>query len=249
MNKPVKIYFASDLHLGTPNKEESKKRERKFVRWLDMIKQDATELYLLGDVFDMWYEYKRVIPKGYSRLFGKLAEISDSGILIHFFTGNHDMWVFDYFKEEFNMQIYRDPIIRAIGNKKFYIGHGDGLGNGDMGYKFIKKIFSSKINQWLFARLHPNFGIGISAYFSRKSRAANAQYDEVFTSEEDEVLVRYAKDFLKKEAIDYFVFGHRHLMLDVKLSDTSRYINLGEWVKDSGYAVFDGDELKLIEFR
>ena len=248
MNKPVKIYFVSDLHLGTPNKEETKKRELKFIRWLDMIQKDATELYLLGDVFDMWFEYKRVIPRGYSRLFGKLAEISDSGIPIHFFTGNHDMWVFDYFTEEFNITIYRQPVTRVIAGKKFFIGHGDGLGNGDLGYKFIKKVFSSKINQWLFARLHPNFALGMAEFFSRKSRAANAQYDEIFTSEEKEMLVQFSKKHLEKEHIDYFIFGHRHLKLDIRLNKSSRYINLGEWVKGSSYGVFDGNEMILSEF-
>jgi len=248
MNKPVKIYFVSDLHLGTPNKEETKKRELKFVRWLDMIKQDATELYLLGDVFDMWFEYKRVIPKGFTRLFGKLAEISDAGIPVHFFTGNHDMWVFDYFTEELGFRIYREPITRAIAGKKFFIGHGDGLGSGDKGYKFIKKAFSSKINQWLFARLHPNFALGLAEYFSGKSRAANAQYDEIFTFEEEEILVQFSKKYLEKETIDYFIFGHRHLKLDIQLNDSSRYINLGEWVKGSSYGVFDGEELILKEF-
>ena len=248
MNKPIKIYFASDLHLGTPNKEETKKRELKFVRWLDMIKEDASELYLLGDIFDMWFEYKRVIPKGYTRLLGKLAELSDLGISIYFFTGNHDMWVFDYLSEELNIRIYREPILREIAGKKFFIGHGDGLGGGDSGYKFIKRIFSSRVNQWLFARFHPNFGLGLAEYFSRKSRAANAQFDEVFTSEEDEILVQFSKEYLKKDSIDYFIFGHRHLKLDIKLNDKSRYINLGEWVKGSSYGVFDGVEMKLLDF-
>ncbi|OIO99395.1 MAG: UDP-2,3-diacylglucosamine hydrolase [Bacteroidetes bacterium CG2_30_33_31] len=248
MTRPLKIYFASDLHLGVPNKEASDAREQKFVAWLDFVKTDATEIFLLGDVFDMWFEYKHVIPKGFSRLFGKFAELSDLGIIINYFTGNHDMWVFTYFTEEFGMNIFRKPIIRNISNKKFYIGHGDGLGSGDLSYKFIKSIFSSKVSQWLYARLHPNFALALANHLSKKSRAANADYDEVFKSIEDESLYIYSKDFLLSEHIDYFIFGHRHLALDIPLEKNSRYVNLGEWVKGSTYAAFDGNDLKLLKF-
>jgi UDP-2,3-diacylglucosamine hydrolase len=171
----TKIYFASDLHLGVPNKEKSLEREKRFVKWLDEIKSDASAIYLVGDVFDFWFEYKKAVPKGYVRLLGKLAEISDSGIDIHFFTGNHDMWVFDYLEKEINLKIYRKPQEITINGKSFFIGHGDGLGPHDKGYKFIKKIFSNKLCQWLFARVHPNLGISIAEYWSQKSRIANGQ--------------------------------------------------------------------------
>ena len=174
-----KIYFISDFHLGVPDYERSLDREKKIVRWLEFIKTDAAELYLLGDVFDFWFEYKHAVPRGYVRLLGKLAELSDSGIKIHYFTGNHDMWVFDYIPKEIGATLYREPVIRTYGEKKFFIGHGDGLGPGDHGYKFIKKIFASKTCQWLFARFHPNFGTWLANYFSRKSRIATGTSDEI----------------------------------------------------------------------
>ena len=174
----TKIYFASDLHLGIPNKEISLEREKLFVKWLDEIKKDASALYLVGDVFDFWFEYKTVVPKGYIRILGKLAELSDSGLPIHFFSGNHDMWVFDYLEKELNISIYHEPIQIELNGKTFFIGHGDGLGPNDWGYKF-KKLFANKICQWLFARVHPNLGISIAQYWS-KSRIANGKKDETF---------------------------------------------------------------------
>jgi len=240
----TKIYFASDLHLGVPNKEKSLEREKRFVQWLDQIKQDATALYLVGDVFDFWFEYKKAVPKGYVRLLGKLAEISDSGIPIHFFTGNHDMWVFDYLEQELNLKIYRNPIEIKLGQKIFFIGHGDGLGPNDKGYKFIKKIFSNKICQWLFARIHPNLGISIAQYWSKKSRIANGQKDDTFYGD-NEWLSQFCKEKLKTSSIDYFVFGHRHLPLEIDLDKNSKYINLGDWVNYNSYALFDGKRLSL----
>lgn len=242
------IYFASDLHLGVPNKAKSLEREKRFVAFLDSIKADAQALYLLGDIFDMWFEYKRVIPRGYSRLFGKLAELSDQGIEIHYFIGNHDMWVFNYFQEEFNIQLHRQSEKKEILGKVFFLSHGDGLGSGDLGYKFIKAIFRSPISQWLYARLHPNFALGLADRLSRRSRAANAGYDEIFEGEEKESSIQFAKNMLKTEDIDFFVMGHRHLALDIELSPKSKYINLGEWVKGSQYAVFNGEELILKKF-
>ena len=194
MNPAGKIYFASDFHLGVPDYKKSLEREKIIVAWLDMIKTDAKELYLLGDVFDFWFEYKTVVPRGYVRLLGKLAELSDSGIQIYYFTGNHDMWTFDYLEKELNVTIYRKPIEKTYSSKSFYIGHGDGLGPGDHGYKFIKKVFSNKFSQWLFARLHPNAGIGIAEYFSKKSRVATGISDEKFLGEEKEWLVIHSKE-------------------------------------------------------
>jgi UDP-2,3-diacylglucosamine hydrolase len=240
-----KIYFASDFHLGVPDAARSLEREKRVVAWLNMISKDAEEIFLLGDVFDFWFEYKTVVPKGYVRLLGKLAELSDAGIKIHYFTGNHDMWVFDYLPKELNIPVYREPINRNINGKDFYIGHGDGLGPGDFGYKFIKKIFANPVSQWLFARIHPNFGIGLANYWSRKSRVANATVDESFLGEEKEWLVIHAKEVLEKQHFDYFIFGHRHLPLDIKIAANSRYINLGEWVNYNTYAEFDGKELSL----
>ncbi len=244
MKQGKKIYFASDFHLGVPTYEKSLEREKKIVKWLDTIKSDAEEIYLLGDVFDFWFEYKTVVPRGYVRLLGKIAELSDSGIKIHYFTGNHDMWTFDYLEKELNVTIYRAPIEINYNNKSFYIGHGDGLGPGDHGYKFIKKVFASKVCQWLFARLHPNFGIGIANYFSKKSRIATGTSDEKFLGDEKEWLVIYSKEILAKKHFDYLIFGHRHLPLDIKI-DSSRYINLGDWIQYFTYGVFDGEKFEL----
>jgi|TARA_B100001059_G_scaffold19147_1_gene15677 UDP-2,3-diacylglucosamine hydrolase len=239
-----KIYFASDLHLGVPNKEKSLERERLFVQWLNEIKADAEAIFLVGDIFDFWFEYKKAVPKGYVRLLGKLAEISDSGIPIHIFTGNHDMWLFDYLEEEINATIYREPIEVSLKGKRFFIGHGDGLGPGDKGYKIIKKIFENKICQWLFERIHPNLGISIAEYWSKKSRIANGQKDETYHGEK-EWLTQFCKEKKKTIEVDYFVFGHRHLPLEEDLGDNTSYINLGEWVNYNSYAVFDGEKLEL----
>jgi len=244
-----KIYFASDFHLGVPSYEKSLAREKLIVKWLDEIKKDAQEIYLMGDLFDFWFEYKHAAPKGFIRILGKIAELTDSGIPITIFTGNHDMWMFDYLPKEIGVTIYREPIEKEYNGKKFFLGHGDGLGPGDNGYKFIKKVFANKFCQWLFARIHPNFGIGMANYWSRKSRLSNGPEDEKFTGEENEWLVVYAKEVLQKKHFDYFIFGHRHLPLDIKLSDNSRYINLGEWVNYNTYAVFDGNTLELKKYN
>lgn len=249
MKPNKKIYFASDFHLGVPTYEKSLEREKKIIRWLESIRHDAEEIYLMGDVFDFWFEYKTVVPRGYVRLLGKLAELSDSGIKLHYFTGNHDMWTFDYLEKELNTTIYRAPIERTYSNKTFYIGHGDGLGPGDHGYKFIKKVFASPICQWLFARLHPNFGIGLANYFSKKSRIATGNSDEKFLGEENEWLVIYSKEILAKKHFDYLIFGHRHLPLDITINEKSRYINLGDWIRYFTYGVFDGSNFELKTFE
>lgn len=243
------VYFISDFHLGIPNRLRSLERERKIVRWLDSVKSDAQVIYLMGDVFDYWFEYREAVPKGYVRILGKLAELSDAGIELHYFTGNHDMWVFDYLPTEIGITIHRKPIIKEYNGKRFFLGHGDGLGPGDHGYKFIKAVFANPICQWLFARLHPNLGLGVMRYFSRKSRLATGTADEIFKGEDKEWLVIFCKDELKKERYDYFIFGHRHLPIDLKLPSESRYINLGEWLHHHMFARFDGNTLQLNRFE
>lgn len=245
MAAPKKIYFLSDFHLGAPDAAASLVREKKIIRFLDEIKHDAAEIFILGDLFDFWYEYKKVVPKGHVRILGKLAELSDSNIPLYFFVGNHDMWMKDYFQKELNIPVFFEPREFVYNSKKFLIGHGDGLGPGDHGYKFIKKIFRNKACQWLFGILPPYIGMGIAGYFSRKSRAQTGQTDEVFLGEDKEWLVQYSKEVLKQQHYDYFVFGHRHLPLDIRLDETSRYINLGDWIKYNSYAVFDGEDMVL----
>lgn len=249
MQTSKKIYFASDFHLGVPNREVSREREERIIRWLNMAQQDAAEIFLVGDVFDFWFEYKHAIPKGFARLQGKIAEITDSGIPVHYFTGNHDMWVFTYFEEELGVKMYRKNAEFVWGEKKFLVGHGDGLGPGDHGYKFIKKVFANPICQWLFGWIHPNIGIGIANFWSGRSRMANKGEDQKFLGEDEEWLAIYCKEVLQSQHYDYFIFGHRHLPLDLKVGENSRYINLGEWVNYSSYAVFDGQNLSLLDFE
>lgn len=243
-----KIYFASDLHLGAPDYATSLAREKHFVRWLEEVRQDAAEIFIVGDLFDFWFEYKKAVPRGYVRVLGKLAELTDSGLPVHLFTGNHDMWIFDYLPHETGVTLHRAPIVREWNGQKFYIGHGDGLGPGDHGYKFIKKIFSNSFLQWAFARLHPNFGIGLAGYFSRRSRAKTASADAEFHGEEKEWLAIFCREVLKEEHFDYFIFGHRHLPLDLQVGSASRYINLGDWLRYYTYAEFDGKEISLKEY-
>lgn len=249
INNNKKIYFLSDFHLGAPNAEVSLLREKKIVQFLDEIKKDAEQIFIVGDLFDFWYEYKKVVPRGYTRILGKLAELTDSGIAIHFFVGNHDMWMNDYFQKELNIPVYFEPTIFEFNNKKFMIGHGDGLGPGDAGYKFIKKIFRNKICQSLFGLLPPYIGMGIAHYFSNKSRSREDSNIEVFLGEENEWLLAYSKDVLQKEHFHYFIFGHRHLPIDFSLNENSRYINLGEWINYNSYAVFDGNNLELKYYK
>lgn len=240
-----KLYFASDFHLGLPSFIGSREREIRIVNWLDSVKHDAAEVFLMGDVFDFWFEYKTVVPKGYTRFLGKLAELSDLGIKLYFFKGNHDMWMFDYFEKEFNATIITNELVIERAGKRFFLHHGDGLGPGDNFYKALKKVFRSGLCQWLFARLHPNFGVGIANAWSQKSRIANLK-EETFKASEQEWLVQFCNETLKSEHFDYLIFGHRHLPLDVVVGEHSRYINLGEWINYSySYAVFDGETTTL----
>lgn len=244
-----KIYFASDFHLGLDASLSSLERELIIIKWLDFIRPDVGELYLVGDIFDYWFEYSEVIPKGFSRLLAKLREFRDDGIPVFFFTGNHDMWMFSYFKNELGIPIFREPIIRTFENKRFFIGHGDGLGPGDHGYKMIKAIFANPFCQWLFARIHPNSGIKLMRYFSQRSRSQDRE-SKTFLGADKEWLVLFADDYLKKDAIDYFIFGHRHLPIDHTLKNGhARYINLGDWISHFTYAVFDGNTVELKKFE
>ncbi len=248
-----KIYFLSDFHLGAPDAASSLVREKIIVKFLDEIKRDASEIFIVGDIFDFWYEYKKVVPRGYTRLLGKLAELSDAGITLHFFVGNHDMWMKDYFQKELNISVYFEPVPFERNGKKFLIGHGDGLGPDDHGYKRLKKIFRNPVCQWLFGIFPPVLGLGLANYLSRRSRRITTE--ETFLGEEKEWLIIYCKEVLKKNFYNYLVFGHRHLPIDFRLtpnpspggegSETSRYINLGDWIRYFTYAVFDGTKMEL----
>lgn len=239
-----KIYFASDQHLGAPNDEESLIREKRFVKWLDGIKSDCQVLFLLGDLFDFWFEYKQVVPRGFVRVLGKLAELSDSGIQIYFFTGNHDLWMRDYLEKEIGATVFRDRQHFILNNKKFFIAHGDGLGPGDKGYKRMKKLFTNKVAQFFFYLLHPDFAVWLGINTSRKNKMISGAEDVKFLGEENEWLVQYVKRKLETEYHDYFIFGHRHLPMEIPIGN-SVYMNLGDWVSYFTYAVFDGNQLTL----
>jgi UDP-2,3-diacylglucosamine hydrolase len=241
-----KIYFLSDFHLGAPNENASRLREERLVRFLKHAKQDAAAIFVVGDIFDFWFEYKTVVPKGFLRILGTLAEISDMGIPIHIFTGNHDLWMQDYFERELNAKVYFEPQHFEFSGKQFYIGHGDGLGPGDEGYKFLKKIFTNPFCKFLFRWLHPDLGIRLANYFSSKSRLKTGSSDEIFLGEDKEWLILYTKEKAEElKNVDYFIFGHRHYAIDFPINDTTRYINLGDWIRLNTYGEFDGQNMQL----
>ncbi|GGG38289.1 UDP-2,3-diacylglucosamine hydrolase [Croceivirga lutea] len=243
-----KIYFSSDNHLGAPTFKESLPREKKFIAWLDFVKKDAAAIFLMGDLFDFWFEYKTVVPKGFTRTLGKLAELTDAGIPIYYFVGNHDLWMNGYFEEELNIPVYHKPQQLSINNKQFFIGHGDGLGPGDLGFKRMKKVFTNPLAKWFFRWLHPDLGVRLAQHLSVNNKIISGDADATFLGEDKEWLIQYCKRKLETDHYDYFIFGHRHLPLEIDLKERSKYINLGDWVQYFTYAVFDGNELKLETF-
>lgn len=238
------VYFASDFHLKSET-EHSKDREQHILNWLESISDHAAELYLVGDVFDFWFDYKKVIPRGYTGILSALYALRKKNIPVHFFTGNHDLWMFDYFTKELDIPIYKNPIIREIQGKKLFIGHGDGLGPGDHGYKLVKKLFTNPLAQRMFRWLHPDVGIGLANYFSSKSREAQDAVQQ-FLGPEKEWLIQFAESHLPENDCDYYIFGHRHLPIDYLLSNKkSRYINLGDWISFRSYASMEGGQVQL----
>jgi len=246
MQTKTKIYFASDFHLGAPNHQKSKEREKKICKWLDIISKDAKEIYLLGDLFDFWFEYKKVIPKGFERLKGKLACLSDSGIKIHLFIGNHDLWTFGYLESELGLKIHKKPRVIEINTKKFYIAHGDGLGEGNIIYKLTKLIYQNNFCQFLFQILPSFIGVSLAQFLStrRWTKKHNLTNQELGENS----LIEYSKKILKNQHIDFFIFGHIHKPSKIELSPNSKYINLGDWVTHFSYAELDEENLLLKNF-
>jgi UDP-2,3-diacylglucosamine hydrolase len=237
-----RIYFLSDAHLGSPDPESSLLREKELVRFLDEIKESASDIFFMGDLFDFWFEYKRVVPRGFTRILGKMAELADRGIRLHYFTGNHDIWMFGYLNRETGMEIYRHPTAMTIEGKQFFLAHGDGFDENDRTFRFLKKIFTNKPLQWAFARLHPNFAFWLASGWSKRSRMIHGE--EPFKGEE-EPLVRFARKNLVGQGYDYLVFGHRHMPVDYPLDDQTRLLILGDWITHYTYAVFDGETVEL----
>lgn len=244
-----KIYFASDQHFGAPSAEASFPREQKFVAWLTTIQKDAEIIFLLGDLFDFWFEYKTVVPKGFVRVLGKLAEIRDAGIQIYFFVGNHDLWMNDYFEKELNIPVFYDNKEFTFNDKTFLIGHGDGKGPGDKGYKRMKRVFTNPFSKWVFRWLHPDLGVKLAKHLSVKNKLLSGAADVQFLGEENEWLVQYAKRKLEKKHYNFLVFGHRHLPLIIKVGPNSDYVNLGDWIGYFTYGVFDGEKFELKTFK
>lgn len=239
----------SDVHLGAPALKNNKERERLFVRWLDEIKADAAALFLMGDIFDFWFEYRKVAPRGFTRTLGKIAEIADSGVSVHFFTGNHDLWIFDYLPEELGIILHRKEYKTEIMGKKFFLAHGDGLDLSDKGYLLLKKIFTCKALQWTFARLHPDFAFRIAHHWSRNSRIANGIQADGYRGDNKEGLFIFAESIEKQEHFDYFIFGHRHLLVEKPIGETSSFINLGDWINYFSFGVFDGEKFELKRYN
>ena len=248
LNKGKSIYFSSDNHLGAPNYSDSLIREKLFISWLDKIKTDAQVIFLLGDLFDFWFEYYKSVPKGFTRVLGKLAEISDSGIKIYFFVGNHDYWTRDYFQKEIGMEVLKKPTEFKINNKLFFIGHGDGLGPGDFKYKFLKRIFRNPLFIFLFRINYPWFGITLGNFFSRKNKILSGNNIK-FKSKENEMLYHFCKKKLNVKHYDFFVFGHRHLPLKIELGNNSYYFNTGDWINHYSFLHFKDDSLQLKYFK
>ncbi|MGB0432419.1 MAG: UDP-2,3-diacylglucosamine diphosphatase [Bacteroidia bacterium] len=243
-----KVFFASDFHLGTPSKEKSEKREKLIIQWLNMVKEQGSHLFLVGDLFDFWHDYKHVVPKGFISFQAKIKELVESGIEVHFFTGNHDLWMFGYFSDELGVKVHKNPISIKLNNKSFYIAHGDGLGPGDHGYKFIKKVFTNKICQFLFRWFHPDLGVPLASYLSRSSRENEDQDDLKFLGEEKEWLIIHSKEILRNENFDFMVYGHRHVPIKYKLNN-SLYINLGDWISNFTFGEYFNGEFELKRFK
>jgi UDP-2,3-diacylglucosamine hydrolase len=244
-----KLYFVSDAHLGLPNEKESLVREKKLVAWLNEIEPTAEAIYLMGDIFDFWFEYKKVVPKGFTRLLGKLAHLTDNGIPVYFFVGNHDLWEYGYFEQEIGLKVFHSPQTLEIDGKRFYLAHGDGLGPFDKGYVWLKKLFTNSVAQWFFRWLHPDIGVGLAHYWSHKSRYAEGEDHLDYLGEEKESLISHSKELLKTSHYDFFIYGHRHVALEKMLSDKTKLIYLGDWLNNFSYAEFDGEQVTLNYFK
>ncbi|MCS6929518.1 MAG: UDP-2,3-diacylglucosamine diphosphatase [Saprospiraceae bacterium] len=246
-----KVFFASDFHLGIDGHIPAREREQQIVRWLDKVAPEAEAIYLVGDLFEFWFEYRTVVPKGFVRFLGRVAELRDKGVHLHVFTGNHDLWMFGYFEQELGVKVYHQPLQVSIGDKRFFIAHGDGLGPNDHGYKILKKVFRHPFNQQLFRWLHPDLGTRLAKYLAKRSRQATSEEESRWLGEEREWLIQYTYRKIDQGLEpDFFVFGHRHLPIDWLLKNgRSRYINLGEWMYACSYAEFDGRQMVLKFFE
>ena len=244
------VYFLSDAHLGSLAIDHSRMHERRLVRFLDSIKNKAAAIYLLGDMFDFWYEFKYVVPRGYTRFLGKLSELSDMGVEIHYFTGNHDIWAFDYLEKECGVILHKQPLTTEIYGKIFLLAHGDGLGDPDKKFKFLRALFHSKVCQFLFSSIQPRWSMWLGLTWAKHSRMKRNNNEEPpYMGENREHLVLYTKEYIKTHPdVDYFIYGHRHIEIDLQLSRKSRMIVLGDWITQFSYVVYDGEHMFMSEY-
>jgi len=244
------VYFLSDAHLGSWALQHQRMQERRLVRFLDSIKEKAAAVYLLGDMFDFWYEYKYVVPKGYTRFLGKLSELTDMGVEVHYFTGNHDIWAYGYLERECGVILHKKPLTVEIYGKIFYLAHGDGLGDPSHGFKFIRSVFHNRACQWAFSNIHPRWGVWFGQTWAKHSRMKRVNGEEpAFMGEEREPLIRYTKKYIQYHSnVDYFIYGHRHIEIDLQLTKKARVIVLGDWISQFSYVVYDGDHLFMSQY-
>ena len=244
------IYFLSDAHLGSWAVEHGRMQERRLVRFLDTIKTKAAAVYLLGDMFDFWYEYRYCVPKGYTRFLGKLSELTDMGVEVHYFTGNHDIWAYDYLERECGVVLHKKPVTVELYGKIFYLAHGDGLGDRGKGFKFIRAVFHNRVCQWAFSALHPRWGIWFGQTWAKHSRLKRTDGEEQpYMGEEREPLLRYTQHYIQYHSnVDYFIYGHRHIEIDKQLTKKARVIVLGDWISHFTYVVWDGEHLFLSQY-
>jgi UDP-2,3-diacylglucosamine hydrolase len=243
-----RIYFISDLHLGMFPQEKSFQREKLIVQWLEKIGKDATELWMLGDVFDYWFEYSKVVPRGYTRFLGKLASLSDKGVQIHLIPGNHDIWVNNYLAEEIGIEIHRNTLTRVWNKHPFLLGHGDGLDKSDFSYRVLQKIFKNRFIQWLYARIHPNGSTTFAHWWSKKSRLDHGAMEEFLGVDKEHQIQFARKEIEIHPEIEYFIFGHRHIPFDIQIAENSRVVCLGDWIGNFTYGLFDGEEFQLKKY-
>lgn len=243
-----KTYFISDVHLGAPALNNNPEREKLFVSWLEEAGKDAGEIFMLGDIFDFWYEYKKVVPRGFVRTLGKIAELTDKGITVHFFTGNHDVWVYDYLPSETGVIVHRENYVYTIGDKVFYLGHGDGLNPNEKGYLMLKRLFTSKTAQFMFSRLHPNIALWFGHKWAKNSRMSKGTTPEYYNENGKESAIQFAINHSQKNKIDYYIFGHRHILHEEEIKPNVKVFMLGEWFNFFSYAVFDGNKVELKKY-
>ena len=243
-----KVYFLSDIHLGAKTIDNPLEHEQRVVRFLDSIKDDASDVYLMGDIIDYWFEYKTVVPRGFTRFLGKISELTDRGVKVHWFTGNHDIWIFDYIPSETGAIVYTEAVVKEIMGKKFYLAHGDGLGDDSLGYKIMHRFFRNKFCQKIFSGIHPRWTVSLAHYWSKKSRLGS-DCEERFLGEEKEHLVKYTKGISDQIKADYYIYGHRHIILDMMMADRSRILILGDWINHFSYAIFDGENIWIDQFE